>query len=373
MKKVLFWGPDTSQSDRFTGGIDHIIQPLKNCKERFAENGIDISFFNTERISRSAGSDGKFAFENFKNAFQLYKDCSKELENNQYDVLLVASSVSLALLKDVLIANRLKKKHKVKVMLQIHCADMEAILPGPVFGGFIFKQIRACDGCIYLSQQLMEDFTKKGFPADKSFLLYNYYNMDLPEAEIAKKLSGPKEEAKTNLIFIGSFDRRKGVPDLLSTLDTIEDSLYFLNLCGGYSGDDAELKRQVEKFCADHPQSVINNGYVRGEKKSSLFSDSDVLLLPSYTEGLPVVLLEAMAAGCAIITTNVGSIAEIVKDGQNGYVISAGDTAALRAAILSMINDKQKRQMIQSTNYAERSKYTMEQYIDQLSQMLHSV
>jgi glycosyltransferase involved in cell wall biosynthesis len=356
------------------GGIHNIIQPLKSCKQKFLTNGIDISFFNTERISRKNDSASQIKIENLINACKIVKDCSFEIDNKNYDVIIYTSSVGFALLKDLLIARYLKQKHKVRVIFQIHSANINKIMPQKFFlGEIIFSQlIKTCDQCIFLSERLLQRFIERGFPKEKAYLLYNYHKMELPEELMKAKLSSKNDSKKIRLIFIGSFDRQKGLLDLFRSLETIDESLYSLDLCGGYNNNDRELRLILEKHCSQFKQSTVNHGYVTGGKKKDMFLNADVCILPSYGEGLPVVLLEAMAAGCAIVTTDVGAITEVIKDRTNGIIISAGDVTALRSAIISLINDNALLKSMQNANYKESANYKIDNYINQLSGILHA-
>ena len=70
-------------------------------------------------------------------------------------------------------------------------------------------------------------------------------------------------------------------------------------------------------------------GWVSGEKKHQLLSISDVYILPSYHEGLPISILEAMYYQLPVISTPVGGTAEAVQEGVNGFLVTPGDKAAL--------------------------------------------
>jgi glycosyltransferase involved in cell wall biosynthesis len=65
-------------------------------------------------------------------------------------------------------------------------------------------------------------------------------------------------------------------------------------------------------------------GWVEGERKWSLFSASDLLCLPSFQEGVPITLLEAMDSGLAVVTTPVGGVPDLMTHEQNGLLVQAG-------------------------------------------------
>ena len=70
-------------------------------------------------------------------------------------------------------------------------------------------------------------------------------------------------------------------------------------------------------------------GWINNEQKTELLKQSDILVLPSYNEGLPIAILEALSYGLPVISTNVGSISEAVIDGTNGFLYTPGDVDKL--------------------------------------------
>lgn len=80
-----------------------------------------------------------------------------------------------------------------------------------------------------------------------------------------------------------------------------------------------------------------------GDKKIQIINEVDAFILPSYNEGLPISILEAMSYNLPIISTSVGGIPEILKNGYNGFLIRPGDKKALKNAILTLINNPSLR------------------------------
>jgi glycosyltransferase involved in cell wall biosynthesis len=91
-------------------------------------------------------------------------------------------------------------------------------------------------------------------------------------------------------------------------------------------------------------------GYLHGDEKLEIFFESDIFILPSYGEGLPITILEAMAAGLPIIATSVGAIPEIIEDGKNGFLTEAGDYVGLAKKILKLARDMKLRQEMGKNN-----------------------
>ena len=91
------------------------------------------------------------------------------------------------------------------------------------------------------------------------------------------------------------------------------------------------------------------------EERDAVLESASVFLLPSYDEGLPMALLEAMAAGLAPITSAVGAIPEIISDGQNGLLVSPGDVTELSAALTRLVDDADARKRL-STAAQEKAR-----------------
>ena len=110
-------------------------------------------------------------------------------------------------------------------------------------------------------------------------------------------------------------------------------------LIAGSGAEENQLKEYTEQ---NDLQSYVDFlGWITKEQKPSLLEKADVLVLPSYNEGLPIAILEAMSYALPIISTDVGSIAEAVQEDVNGFLIAPGDVNALTDAMVKLtVNTK---------------------------------
>jgi glycosyltransferase involved in cell wall biosynthesis len=129
-------------------------------------------------------------------------------------------------------------------------------------------------------------------------------------------------------LFIGRMEHRKGLHLLNQILPILcNDKRFEMHFIGPIPSE----------FQINHEQ-IHYHGKINDEDKiTEVLDQMDVLLLPSLSEGMPTVILEAMARSCAIIATDVGAVSELVDD-SNGLLIPANNIAALKAAILSILN-----------------------------------
>ena len=142
------------------------------------------------------------------------------------------------------------------------------------------------------------------------------------------------------LLFLGLLDQQKGIYDLLQVLadyKEVFEGRILLNVGG--NGDVATFENTVKKMRLE--QLVAFHGWVSGDKKKELLLNSDIFVLPSYAEGLPMAILEAMAYGLVIVSTTVGAIPEVVSQ-DSGYLIAPGDKVALAEILTRLSRDPER-------------------------------
>jgi glycosyltransferase involved in cell wall biosynthesis len=155
-------------------------------------------------------------------------------------------------------------------------------------------------------------------------------------------------------IFLGALGKRKGIYDLLPAFKEllIEQPNAKLIVCG-----DGELE-QVKELASTLGinNSVKFPGWVNGEEKTKLLNKADIIVLPSYNEGLPMVILEAMSLGKCVISTFVGGIPEAINSHENGILIEAGDIRNLTSA-MKYACGKDERERLGVAGLATYNKY----------------
>jgi glycosyltransferase involved in cell wall biosynthesis len=114
-------------------------------------------------------------------------------------------------------------------------------------------------------------------------------------------------------------------------------------------------------------------GSVFGAEKYRLWLDSDVLVFPSYREGLPYSLLEAMAAACVPITTPVGAIPDVMSHGEHGLFVPVKDAGAIARAIAALDDDRARLgRMADAARRRVLAHYTVARLADDLRKLYRS-
>ena len=141
-----------------------------------------------------------------------------------------------------------------------------------------------------------------------------------------------------SVLFLGRLSKEKGGYDLLHAFSTLRNEKTQWRLILAGNGELENVERCVAELgLAD---TVELAGWVGPERKADLLRTCDVLVLPSYFEGLPMAILEAMAAGLPVISSRVGGIPEVLQDSVNGLLFSPGDIPALARCFEQLGSDR---------------------------------
>jgi glycosyltransferase involved in cell wall biosynthesis len=144
-----------------------------------------------------------------------------------------------------------------------------------------------------------------------------------------------------DLLFLGVVGRRKGVYELLEAFATARAQCPVLRLTVAGNGEIAHAQRAAEDLGIS--DAVTFTGWLDGDSKTRLLERSDIYVLPSHNEGLPMSILEAMSWGLPIISTDVGAIAELVRHDTDGLIVPAGATEPLAQAIVRLASSRELR------------------------------
>jgi len=142
-------------------------------------------------------------------------------------------------------------------------------------------------------------------------------------------------------VFLGKFGRRKGIFDLLGALAELK--VYFPGIrlrCGGDGDIPGVVARAAELGLSDDVEVL---GWVSGAAKQRVLAEGTIYVLPSYAEGLPISVLEAMEAGMPVVATAVGGIPDAIEDGVEGFLVSPGDISSLVNRISLLLQNPDMR------------------------------
>jgi glycosyltransferase involved in cell wall biosynthesis len=170
------------------------------------------------------------------------------------------------------------------------------------------------------------------------------------------------------LLFLGAVIKPKGVYDIIESARRLVSEGFPIRLTMAGDREIAQAKQRSEQ--AGLGGVIQFPGWVPEARKLELLDDADLLLLPSYTEGLPLSVLEAMACGLPIVCTSVGGLRDLVIHGENGFVIEPGDVDALTHYTGRLLRDKALRNEMGRNNIAKINKdYSIDVIAKKLGQL----
>jgi len=170
--------------------------------------------------------------------------------------------------------------------------------------------------------------------------------MEKHNPTVIKELNYNNSEL-VKILFLGRLGKRKGIYDLIDAAKHLKSRNIEIDLFG--DGNLEEFKKLIEDNNLQEKVKIM--GWISGEKKDEVLRNSDIFILPSYSEGLPMSILEAMAVGLPVISTPVGGIPEAVEDGINGFLVKAGDCVELTKKIDLLADDRALREEMGEQGY----------------------
>lgn len=169
----------------------------------------------------------------------------------------------------------------------------------------------------------------------------------------------PYNTNSKNVLFLGRLEKEKGIFDLIEAAQYVIKEEKDINFILAGNGDLHSIMEVIEAKKLSNNFKVL--GWVNSNEVKKLLKDSIAYVLPSYNEGMPMSILEAMSFGIPVVSTDVGSIPEIIKQGFNGFTINPGDIWELANSILYISRNYNERIKISNNNFNEASgKYSSE-------------
>lgn len=246
--------------------------------------------------------------------------------------------------KSVLLA--LSRASGAKTVFHLHGACFDAFIEGsgPRMQRWIRHTLEQSSVVIALSSRWAEYL--HGFaPRARVVVIPNSVPLPPPAADVAEP---------GRILFLGQVEPRKGIYELIEALALLKDRFPQARLAIGGQGELDKVKRRAgELGVLDRVEEL---GWVTARRKHEELARAAIFCLPSHAEGLPMALLEAMAAGKAVLSTGVGGIPDALRDGDNGLMVEPGKVDALAAGLARLLGDDEARRRL-----GGRARATIEQ------------
>jgi glycosyltransferase involved in cell wall biosynthesis len=210
-----------------------------------------------------------------------------------------------------------------------------------------------CDRLV-ANSQASADFCRKLAPKKPCEVIYRGVEIEKIENIVPNLELKNKYKDEFIIAFLGRLISGKGVSDLISAVKDIDSG--FILLIIGDGPERKNLEALAKKLNLEN--KVMFFGNKKFEDAISIIKISDLVVNPSYTEGLPTSVIEASICQKAIIATNVGGTPEIITDEKSGFLIEPKNITVLKKKIINLINDNELREKFGANAYQEvRNKF----------------
>ncbi len=322
------------------GGVETVIQTILESPQ-FA--GFELRHCSTAK-GRPKQSQGKFDPGNLWWAARHFGRMWQAMRRDRPDVVyLPVAGTWAGFLRDMVLA-WIAKLWRVKLVGHVHGSDFHLVLARR---GWQEKLVRAglarFDRLLVLGERwkrLVEDYGIRS----ACEIVPSTFRREVFERG-AEWRRAPKAAGTVHGLFVGQIGKRKGVFDLLPAMRRVKDAgLPFRMAFVGPAELEGEWETALQmRDWLDVAGITEFTGALQADELYARYREGDVLLLPSYTEGLPVVFFEAGAFEMPVVTTPVGAIPDLIQHEKNGLLVEPGRVEQLVEAIRRMATDHEAR------------------------------
>ena len=345
------------------GGINHSLFELGVCVFNYKKNSFGEEFERRGGRLYSLGIPKRIGNE-LREVANLYSF----LRN--YQPHIVQTHVLKANLFGILAA----KKAKVPIIIGTEMTLKDIAhskltrLRDRILHPFLGPLFQYCDAFMVTSEFIKKQWYRQSY-AEKFKVIYPPFNLEkyLAAQERLIEMKSNSRKLKPTIVFVGRLSEEKGLEPLIQAMFLLKKEVPNINLIIAGTGPlESKLKQQVKKM--DLSQNVVFTGFCNNSFE--LIGQSDVFVLPSRTEGAPIVLIEAMAMGVPIVATKVGGIPELVEDNKIGLLIKDDCPKKIASAIFELLKDPKKAcQMGIEGKHRAFNNFHQDKFIGQMEEM----
>ena len=332
--KVLFVGAFKQTMDGSVGGQLHACDTLIKSE---ISNEVDFILVDSTMETLPPPSLMRRAYLAFKRVIIfLYR-----LSSNRIDTAFIFTSSGFSFVEKGLMV-LLAKIFRVRVVLSPRSGILvNEIISMKIMRWYVNFILYWCDVVLCQSQswkEFYQDLTQ--LPLSRFSIIKNWID-PLPYFELPTK---QKSDNQVNVLFLGWIEKNKGIYDLVFTVEKYQNLLSnFTFIVCGKGSELRNIKKLVAQYGLKHCFEF--KGWVTGNEKLAVLRDADILVMPSYREGLPNSLLEAMASGCSVIASSVGAIPDVIQNKKNGMLIEKSNIFQLANALIYLSSPQIRSEM----------------------------
>lgn len=233
--------------------------------------------------------------------------------------------------------------------------------------------LRLADGVLVLSSEELAQW-QKFYPQGRFFLTCNPFEPSRAPTAIDSAVPRKPPPGVPELLYTGRLTKEKGVFDLLDAMVLLSAHTPFHLVVAGFGPEEENLRQRISVLGLEG--KVTMAGYLQGEDLRRAYRSADLFVFPSWREGFPTVITEAMDSGLPIVTTYIRGAADHLKEGVHACFVPPQNPAELAAAIRRVLGDPDLRARMAKANRAKVKEFAPEivgeQYLGILRQIAGS-
>ena len=331
------------------------------------KNRYDLLHFDIT-INKTVKTQGVLSLKKVFQSLNLYWFYWKTIRKEKPDLVFMTSfsQTVIGFFKDIpyLILPCL---YKTKVIGQLRGSNFKNLMNSTnLLNALIMRWVlRKIDGIVVLGNNLKYIFSDI-VKSEKIFVVPNGANYSFPDVK--------KTNEKINILYLANLFKAKGIEAVVEAAIKLNNSNCSFTLAGGWNSNE-QFKNNLTKKIEESNIDINVLPPVSGVKKLELFAKSDIFVFPPIApEGHPWVLVEAMAAGLPIISTNQGAISESVIDGENGFIVESNNANEIVEKIIYLLDNPEKRiEMAKKSKLFHSNKFSEINMVENLSTVFNNV
>ena len=219
---------------------------------------------------------------------------------------------------------------------------------------------------IVYSERLIEDY---GLEKHKNKIsIAHEHFLDFNNFRVQKKI-----DEKDNIVgYIGRLSEEKGVLNFVKAIpEILEEQNEIRFLIGG----DGQLRDKIEKYLDEKNlnSKVKLVGWIHHDELPEYLNELKLIVLPSYTEGLPNIMLEAMACGTPVLATQVGAIPDIIQDGETGFILENNSSECIARNVIRALEHPNLNEIVDDARKVVEKEYTYEAAVEKYRGILEKI
>ncbi len=335
---------------------------------KYFESKHNYVVYRYNRIKASKLSQGRLTLRNISDGLRWLFQSIDQINEHRPDKIFLSIPKNTAAFLRILLLIEYASSMNIMIYGELSGARFQFLEKGIISSMIGLHYLRNFHSIRFLGKKIQEYYDSIGIRNSiviDNGVLAPPLPLNKPDLASARPLK---------LLYVGALNRSKGVAELVKAVEKLIESEHDVvcTLVGEWG--DQSLKDDIDHKCATNQklkEHLRFTGLITGHDKWNEYSDASILVHPTTWDGQPLTILEAMAMGLCIISTNIGAIPDTVEEGYNGKVLETNDPNAVAEAVAWYYNNPDELASVMLRNrgkYEER--FSQDKYLINIQKWL---